>query len=89
MSRIVLSGDRIDTLDDIYDEVERQLTLPYFGRNLDALWDLLTRDVEGPVEILWRESDASRATLGPDFDRLTALLREVAIERPDVFVTFS
>jgi ribonuclease inhibitor len=89
MSRIVISGDRIDTLDDIYDEVERQLTLPYFGRNLDALWDVLTREVDGPVEILWRESDVSRARLGPDFDRLTALLREVAEDRPDVYVTYT
>jgi ribonuclease inhibitor len=89
MSRIVISGDRVDTLDDIYDEVERQLTLPYFGRNLDALWDVLTREIEGPVEILWRESDVSRARLGPDFDRLTALLREVAEDRPDVFVTYT
>jgi ribonuclease inhibitor len=89
MSRIVLSGDRIDSLDDIYDEVERQLTLPYFGRNLDALWDVLTRELEGPVEILWRESDVSRARLGPDFDRVTALLREVAEDRPDVYVTYT
>lgn len=89
MSRIVISGDSIDTLDDIYDEVERQLTLPYFGRNLDALWDVLTREVEGPVEILWRESDVSRARLGPDFDRVTALLREVAEDRPDVYVRYT
>jgi ribonuclease inhibitor len=89
MSRIVISGDCVDTLDDIYDEVERQLTLPYFGRNLDALWDVLTREIEGPVEILWRESDVSRARLGPDFDRLTALLREVAEDRPDVYVTYT
>ena len=89
MSRIVISGDCVDTLDDIYDEVERQLTLPYFARNLDALWDVLTREVDGPVEILWRESDVSRARLGPDFDRLTALLREVAEDRPDVYVTYT
>lgn len=89
MSRIVISGDCVDTLDDIYDEVERQLTLPYFGRNLDALWDVLTREVDGPVEILWRESDVSRARLGPDFDRVTALLREVAEDRPDVYVTYT
>jgi ribonuclease inhibitor len=89
MSRIVIDGDRIDSLDDIYDEVERQLTLPYFGRNLDALWDVLTREIEGPVEILWRESDVSRARLGVDFDRVTALLREVAEDRPDVYVTYT
>jgi ribonuclease inhibitor len=89
MSRIVINGDRIDSLDDIYDEVERQLTLPYFGRNLDALWDVLTREIEGPVEILWRESDVSRARLGADFDRVTALLREVAEDRPDVYVTYT
>jgi ribonuclease inhibitor len=89
MNRIVINGDRIDTLEDIYDEVERQLTLPYFGRNLDALWDVLTREIEDPVEILWRESDVSRARLGPDFDRVTALLREVAEDRPDVYVTYT
>jgi ribonuclease inhibitor len=89
MSRIVFDGNSIETLDDVYDEVERQLTLPYFGRNLDALWDVLTREIDGPVEILWREADVSRARLGADFDRVTALLREVAEDRPDVYVTYT
>jgi RNAse (barnase) inhibitor barstar len=49
-------------------------------RNLDALYDVLRRDVPGPVEIVWRPSPA----LGAEGPRIAAVLREVAAERADV-----
>lgn len=48
--------------------------------NLDALYDVLRRDVPGPVEIVWRPSPA----LGAEGPRIAAVLREVAAERADV-----
>lgn len=71
-----------------YDELARQLDLPpHFGRNLDALWDSLTGDVAGPVEIVWEGADEARTRLGPDYAKLVKLLEDVAAERDDFTLT--
>ena len=79
MKRINLDASH-DTLDKVYDAFERQLGLKHgFGRNLDALWDVLTTDVRGPIEVVWHQ----RGALGQDGERLLATLNEVARERKD------
>jgi ribonuclease inhibitor len=71
----------------VYDALAEQLRLgPEFGRNLDAVWDVLTTDVGGPIDIVWRDGGRSRARLGPEFDRIVRLLRAVAEQRADVTV---
>lgn len=73
-----------DTMDAIYSALQDQLDLPrHFGRNLDALYDVLTADVAGPVEIVWKEHAWARPKLGADYDRLVTTLREVESERQD------
>ncbi len=68
----------------IYAKLARDLDFPaHFGRNLDALWDLLTTEVEGPVRIVWRLDPGLRAELGEFADALAALFEEVARERQD------
>lgn len=70
-----------------YDELARQLPLPaHFGRNLDALWDVLTGDLEGPLEIVWVNAAAARALLGEDYPKLAGLLEDAAAERGDLTV---
>lgn len=54
-----------------------------FGRNLDALWDVLSTDVEGPFKIVWKHSDDSKNSMGKDFDRIVKLLKELEEERND------
>ncbi len=86
--RCVLDGKRLLTIDAVYDALQTQLELPrHFGRNLDALWDALTTDVAGPVEIAWRDADASRAALGTTLDRLVEVLRRAEHARADLAVT--
>lgn len=73
-----------DTMDAIYSALHDQLDLPrHFGRNLDALYDVLTADVAGPVEIVWKEHAWARPKLGADYDRLITTLREIESERED------
>ncbi len=83
-------GASIRSLDDFYTEISRELCFPeYFGRNLDALWDVLTTDVEGPFELIWRDSAKSREAMGgEDFEKISDLLREVELERDDFHVSF-
>lgn len=74
----------IRTLTQFYDELAHQLAFPaYFGRNLDALWDVLTGEVAGPIEIVWEGSAQAEANLGADYAKLVALFNDLAAERDD------
>lgn len=82
--RYVLNGRAIRSLSDFYEEISGRLSLPaHFGRNLDALWDVLSTDVEGPVEIVWQSARLSRQAMGEDFEKVMKVLKEVEAERED------
>lgn len=79
-----------DTMDAIYSALQRELGLPaHFGRNLDALYDSLTGDVPGPIEIVWKDHAWARPRLGADYDRLMTTLRDVENEREDFRVVLA
>lgn len=79
-----LNGKNIRSLNDLYDELARQLSFPaHFGRNLDALWDILSTDIEGPYEIEWKHTNDSSKTMGEEFERVVTLLQELEEERDD------
>jgi RNAse (barnase) inhibitor barstar len=51
INRYTVDGNSVHFLAELYDEFSRQMVLPReFGRNLDAHWDVLSSDVEGPFE---------------------------------------
>ena len=84
-----LSGREIRSLEEFYDVISRKLSLPgHFGRNLDALWDALTTDIKGPVEIIWEDSAVSKQAMGPNYERVSTLLEDVQKERDDFRVIF-
>lgn len=63
----------------VFDALARDLGFPqHWGRNLDALHDVLRADIAGPIEITWR------APARPELDAIRAVLRDVARERRDV-----
>lgn len=83
-----IDGKHVQSLETLYSELSRQLFFPpYFGNNLDALFDVLTTDVAGPVHIVWKSAAASRHAMGKDFDVVVTLLRNVGKERKDFLVT--
>jgi ribonuclease inhibitor len=84
IKKCTLDGSALRSLDDLYDQLAGGLALPkHFGRNLDALWDVLSADVPGPFEIVWKHADDSKKALGRDFDRVLKVLRELEKERDD------
>ena len=84
MKRCTLDGKTIRSLDDLYDSLSIQLSLPvHFGRNLDALWDVLSTDVRGPFEIVWKHAGDSRKLMGKDFDRVVKVFKDLQKERDD------
>ena len=79
-----LNGNAMRSLDDFYDRISTLKDMPeHFGRNLDALRDVLSTDVEGPFEIIWKNAAASKKLMGKDFDRIVKLLRNLKEERDD------
>jgi ribonuclease inhibitor len=87
--KVKLAGKSIRSLEEFYGQIARKLHFPdHFGRNLDALWDVLTTDIRGPLELAWEDSEASKKSMGKDFEKVAALLRDVEKEREDFKVTF-
>ncbi|MGQ4357915.1 barstar family protein [Streptomyces drozdowiczii] len=54
--RIAIDGTHIGSQADLHRFLAGPLDFgPYYGHNLSALWDRLSRDVERPVEIVWEK----------------------------------
>ena len=84
VKQFTLNGKTIRSLEDLYDQLAIGLSLPkHFGRNLDALWDVLSTDVEGPFKIVWEHSGDSKKLMGKDFGRIITLLKDLQKERED------
>lgn len=82
--KCTLDGRAINSLDDLYDQLAKHLPLPdHFGRNLDALWDVLSTNIEGPFEIAWQHADNSKKAMGKDYERAMKLFRDLVKERDD------
>jgi ribonuclease inhibitor len=66
--QIGLDGREILSREDFHDTMARLMDFgPYYGGNLDALWDRLSRDVEGPVQLAWKHASVSRRALGEEY----------------------
>jgi ribonuclease inhibitor len=76
-----LDGERITSESHFHDAITAALALSqYYGRNLSALNDVLSIDVERPLQLVWNNADISRRAMGPDFDRIVSVLRRVESE---------
>ena len=63
----------------LHDELQLVFDLPrYYGRNLDALWDVLTTDVALPVTVIWENYRASRENLGSYAGKVKGVFLEAA-----------
>jgi len=88
MIRCIIDCAKLASVAALYGELARQLRLPaHFGNNLDALFDSLTRDVPGPIEIVVKNAAQTSAALRADLARLVRTLGEAARERGDLKVT--
>lgn len=75
----------IHSPEDFYAQLEGQLDLDYeLGHSLDAVFDVLSTEVAGPVEIIWHDSDFSRTALGDWYLRILDVLNTVDSERSDL-----
>ena len=55
---IVIEGSEIESREQFHELLKERLDFPeYYGKNLDALWDVLTGYVEYPLTLVWRDFD--------------------------------
>lgn len=64
-------GDELD----FYEQLKEKIELPdYFGDNLDALYDVISGDIELPLHIEFVNMDVSQLE---DFENLLEILEEI------------
>jgi ribonuclease inhibitor len=75
---VVLPGRQLTTRDTLHDWLNEALEFPYYGRNLDALWDLLSATIPMPVTLIWDDFMQSQILLGDYADRTRQVFQETA-----------
>jgi ribonuclease inhibitor len=78
----------IHKLGDAYQQLAEQLDFSSdFINNLDALYDELSANLEGPIQIIWQNSTEAKTALGKDdYAALLAVFEDAAADRDDFVV---
>lgn len=88
METIVIDGERMLNRRAVHDHLAEQLALPdYYGRNLDALYDLLT-EREGPTRLIVRHREVLLSWLGEYGAALCQTLEDADRANPGLEVLF-
>ncbi|AZN36541.1 barstar family protein [Iodobacter ciconiae] len=76
----------IHKLSDVYQQLTEQLDFSSdFINNLDALYDELSANLEGPIQITWENAREAQAKLGKkDYASLLAVFNDAISERDDL-----
>lgn len=78
---VEIDGNNIRSEADFHKEIAQALNFdPYYGNNLNALWDVLSSGMGRPVTLVWKNVGVSQKSMPTDFDNITNLLREVEEE---------
>lgn len=74
-----IDGSKIQSEADFHREIALALSFGgHYGKNLNALWDVLSRDVERPISLLWKNASMSREAMPAEFDKIVGVLKDVA-----------
>ena len=88
MNRIILNGRRMITRDVTHAYLKRKFNFPdYYGRNLDALWDLLST-IAKETEIIVVNAHCTPEKLGKYGHSLLKVFEDLNEESGRVKVTF-
>ena len=82
-TKLILDGNAIKSEGDFHDAIDHAAHAAGFegyGRNLDALWDVITAILPLPVDARWLNADACRDALGDRFGRIVWVFRDAEQE---------
>ena len=86
MRTVILNGAEIAEMEDVHAAFAAALDFPeWYGRNLDALYDMLTMPQE-PVTVVFRYPALLEDALGRRFRTLRRVLWDAAEENPGIFI---
>ncbi len=81
---IEINGEKVKSEVDFHIEISKKLNFPsYYGKNLDALWDILSSDVERPIVLTWKNALISKEKMGIEYDKICNVLKRVAQQNKD------
>ena len=81
MTELVLDGTTIKTESDFHDQIAANPATPdFYGRNLDALNDVLLGFFESPVEIVWHNAGHAAGSLGERYAEILAVFEDAKRE---------
>ncbi len=73
----------IESVDQFYGLAKERLNFPeHFGENLDALWDVLTGDIDLPVSVVFKNLNHIKRL---QFENVIEIFSEAAGEMPEEF----
>ena len=85
MYRLILDGKRITSKKELFENIAEQLPLPvWFGKNLDALCDVITCDLlpKDEMEVEIAAADALKENLGGYADAVIGMFTELSESDP-------
>lgn len=86
MKDVVLDGKRMTSVDTTHEYLAVKLNLPdYYGRNLDALWDILSI-ISEPIHIVLVNEDKLVCNLGGYGELLLKVLYEAAEFNKKIYI---
>jgi ribonuclease inhibitor len=77
MKEVRIDGSKYDNIREIHKLIGKEFDWPYYGHNLDALWDVLTTE-EKPFTIRWINVEESKRRIGKDCTSMLDILKEIA-----------
>ena len=78
MQTIILPGSQLASQNALHDWLDEAFDFPYYGRNLDALWDLISATIPLPVTLIWQDFAQSQVLLGDYADKTRQVFQEAA-----------
>ncbi|WP_426349977.1 barstar family protein [Alloiococcus sp. CFN-8] len=65
MKEIIIEGALIDSREELHRIFQEALGISnHYGKNLDALWDVLTGEIDLPIRIIWRDFNITEKNIG-------------------------
>jgi len=72
-----INGAEIRTPAEFHTAIARALPFPEgYGRNLDALWDVITAMLERPLTLVWKNSGVSKEAMPVEYQRIVQVLKD-------------
>jgi ribonuclease inhibitor len=74
----ILDGNDITTEDIFHNKISQLLEFPkFYGRNLDALWDLMSGHIDTNMVLVWKNHEVAKKSFPDTFIEIIETFNEV------------